>query len=62
MSSYRAFIVSSAIADTYGPATLKETRTLVEKRLRIADVLFWLQRSFGDGALALLILSDWKKM
>jgi len=55
-------LISSAVADTYNAAQARDNRALVERRLRTADVIFWLQNSFGDGVFALLVQSNYKDM
>ncbi|KAG9525189.1 hypothetical protein KCV07_g1478, partial [Aureobasidium melanogenum] len=38
-----------------------QARPLVEQKLRIAEVVHWFKLAFGNGALALLVQSQWKK-
>ncbi|KAH0364862.1 hypothetical protein KCU65_g6516, partial [Aureobasidium melanogenum] len=58
--SYRQFIISTTISDTYGTEAA-QARPLVEQKLRIAEVVYWFNLAFGNGALALLVQSQWKK-
>ncbi|KAH0164317.1 hypothetical protein KCU67_g5203, partial [Aureobasidium melanogenum] len=58
--SYRQYIISTTIADTYGTEAA-QARPLVEQKLRIAEVVHWFKLAFGNGALALLVQSQWKK-
>ncbi|KAG9567743.1 hypothetical protein KCU71_g3596, partial [Aureobasidium melanogenum] len=58
--SYRQYIISTTIADTYGTEST-QARPLVEQKLRIAEVVHWFKLAFGNGALALLVQSQWRK-
>ncbi|KAG9693163.1 hypothetical protein KCU95_g11109, partial [Aureobasidium melanogenum] len=59
-SSYRQFIISTTISDTYGTEAAR-ARPQVEQKLRIAEVVYWFKLALGNGALALLVQSKWKK-
>ncbi|KAG9658629.1 hypothetical protein KCU95_g14887, partial [Aureobasidium melanogenum] len=54
------YIISTTIADTYGTEAA-QARPLVEQNLRVAETIYWFKLVFGDGALALLVQSKWKK-
>ncbi|KAH0341435.1 hypothetical protein KCU81_g6269, partial [Aureobasidium melanogenum] len=60
LASFRAFLVNNAIEHMYGASDT--SNAIVEKSLRIGEVLFWLQRAFGTGVFALLVGVDWKKL
>ncbi|KEQ62356.1 uncharacterized protein M437DRAFT_49296 [Aureobasidium melanogenum CBS 110374] len=59
-SSYRQFIISTTISDTYGTEAAR-ARPQVEQKLHIAEVVYWFKLALGNGALALLVQSKWKK-
>jgi hypothetical protein len=60
-ASYRVFIILATIASTYG-AKAQDTRPVIERHLKMAEVIFWLQVFFGNGVFAMLVGSSWKKM
>lgn len=58
--SYCQYIVYTTIADTYGTGAA-QTLPLGEQKLRVAEAVYWLKLAFGNGALTLLVQSQWKK-